>query len=55
MGYTIWILLLPLLSFILLGLGGSYMKPKAAGIIGTASLSGVTVLSYFTAFSYFSA
>ena len=55
MGYTIWILLLPLLSFILLGLGGNYMKPKTAGIIGTASLSGVTLLSYFTAFAYFSA
>lgn len=55
MGYTIWILLLPLLSFIILGLGGNYMKPKAAGVIGTTSLSLVTLLSYFTAYSYFSA
>ena len=55
MGYTIWILLLPLLSFITLGLGGNYMKPKAAGIIGTTALSGVTLLSYFTAFAYFTA
>ena len=55
MGYTIWILLLPLFSFLLLGLGGNYMKPKLAGILGTASLSGVTLLSYFTAYSYFTA
>lgn len=38
MGYTIWILLLPFISFVMLGLGGSKMKPKAAGVIGTASL-----------------
>ena len=55
MGYTIWILLLPLISFILLGLGGNKMKPKAAGVIGTASLAGVTILSYIMAFSYFGA
>ena len=55
MEYTILILLLPLFSFVVLGLGGNYMKPKVAGIIGTASLSGVTLLSYFTAFTYFAA
>ena len=55
MGYTIWILLLPFISFVMLGLGGSKMKPKAAGVIGTASLVGVTILSYITAFSYFAA
>ena len=55
MGYTIWILLLPLVSFILLGLGGNKMKPAVAGVIGTASLAGVTILSYFTAFRYFAA
>lgn len=55
MEHTIFILALPLLSFILLGLGGNYMKPKAAGIIGTVSLGCVTLLSYFTAFRYFAA
>ncbi|MBO7191940.1 MAG: NADH-quinone oxidoreductase subunit L [Bacteroidales bacterium] len=55
MSYTIWILLLPLISFLVLGLCGNYMKHKVAGIIGTASLCGVTLLSYFTAFSYFTA
>ena len=43
------------MSFLLLGLCGGYMKPKAAGIIGTLSLSCVTVLSYLTAYKYFSA
>lgn len=55
MGYTIFILLLPLLSFLLLGLGGNFMKPKAAGVVGTFSTAAVTLLSYFTAFRYFSA
>lgn len=53
MEYTIFILVLPLLSFLLLGLLGKFMKPKVAGIIGTLSLLGVTVLSYLTAFQYF--
>ncbi len=54
-GYTIWILLLPLLSFIVLGLAGMKMKHKTAGLIGTCSLGVVTLLSYITAFSYFTA
>ena len=54
-GYTIWILLLPLLSFIVLGLAGMKMKHKVAGLIGTCSLGLVTLLSYITAFSYFTA
>ena len=54
-GYTIWILLLPLLSFLVLGLCGMKMKHKMAGLIGTSSLGIVTLLSYITAVSYFSA
>ncbi len=54
-GYTIFILLLPLLSFLVLGLLGMKMSHKSAGLIGTCSLGLVTVLSYFTAFQYFSA
>ena len=49
------ILLLPLLSFIVLGLAGMKMQHKTAGIIGTCSLSLVTILSYWTAFTYFTA
>ena len=47
------ILLLPLFSFVILGLAGMKMSHKTAGLIGTASLAIVTVLSYVTAFSYF--
>ena len=51
--YVFLILLLPLLSFILLGLAGMKMSHKLAGIIGTTSLAVVTVLSYYTAIEYF--
>ncbi len=54
-GYTIFILLLPLLSFLVLGLAGMKMKHKVAGLIGTCSLGLVTILSYITAFQYFTA
>ena len=47
--YVYLILLLPALSFILLGLAGMKMSHKLAGIIGTCSLAVVTVLSYYTA------
>jgi len=53
MQYTLLIVLLPLLSFIVLGLMDSKWKPKVAGTIGTAVLSIITVLSYYTAFEYF--
>ena len=49
------ILLLPLLSFIVLGLAGMKMQHKTAGLIGTCSLSLITILSYWTAFEYFTA
>ncbi len=55
MNYTLFILLLPFLSFLILGLAGMRMKHKVAGAIGTASLMGVTILSYLTAWDYFSA
>lgn len=55
MGYTIAILALPLLTFVVLGLFGSYMKPKAAGIAGILSVGGTALLSWYTAFRYFSA
>ena len=53
MEYTI--LLLPLLSFLLLGIGGKWMTHRTAGFIGTAVLGVVAVLSYVTAVQYFSA
>lgn len=53
MEYTILILILPFLSFLILGLAGMRMKNGVAGAIGTASLGGVALLSYLTAFNYF--
>ena len=53
MDYTILILVLPVLSFLVLGLTGMFMKHRVAGLIGIASLLGVTILSYLTAFKYF--
>ncbi len=55
MEYTILILLLPLLSFILIGLLDSKLKPAAAGLFGTVVTGIVALLSYWTAFSYFGA
>ena len=53
MEYTIYILLLPLFTFILIGLLSNKLSHKVAGIIGTTSLAFVTILSYITAFEYF--
>ena len=55
MEYTILILLLPLLSFLVLGLDGKWMSHRTAGLIGTAVLGAVAVLSYLTAIHYFTA
>ncbi|MBR2185090.1 MAG: NADH-quinone oxidoreductase subunit L [Prevotella sp.] len=56
--YTIGILLLPLLSFLVIGLidyfrGKNGWLHKAAGLMGTCSLGIVTILCYITAFQYF--
>jgi NADH-quinone oxidoreductase subunit L len=51
--YTIWILLLPFLMFLLLGLAGHKLKPKLSGLLGTVGLAVITVLSYITAYKYF--
>ncbi len=55
MEYTLFILLLPFLSFLLLGVWGKWLSHKVAGLIGTLSLAAVTVLSYMTAWTYFTA
>lgn len=52
--YTILILLLPLLTFVTLGLLDSKLKPKVSGLIGTIVLTIVALLSYYTAFHYYS-
>lgn len=51
--YSILILALPLVMFLILGLGGKYMKPIVAGTLGTLSLTTMAVLAYTTAYQYF--
>lgn len=53
MEYTLFILLLPLLSFLTLGIGGKWMSHRTAGSIGTLVVGIVTLLAYCTAFTYF--
>ena len=55
MELTIFILALPLLSFLILALAGMKLSHKIAGCIGTLSLATVAVLSYITAAQYFGA
>lgn len=51
--YAFLILLLPFLSFLLLGLLGTKMPKKVAGYIGTALMLVVVCLCYYTAYQYF--
>ncbi|MBR1889945.1 MAG: NADH-quinone oxidoreductase subunit L [Alloprevotella sp.] len=51
--FTLLILLLPLASFLFLGLAGHKLSHKAAGLVGTICLGIVAVLSYYTAIRYF--
>ena len=53
MEYTILILLLPFLSFLLLGIAGKWFSHRAAGLVGTCCLAVVTILSYMTAYDFF--
>ncbi len=51
--YTIWIVLVPLVVFLVTGLFGGRFKPLVSGIIGTAGLFISFGLSVFTAWKYF--
>ncbi len=53
MEYSLLIVITPFLLFLLLGLGGSKMKPNVAGIIGTLGMAFAAVLSYAVAYQYF--
>ncbi len=44
--YTLLIIVLPAIMFLILGLLGGKMKPIVAGVLGTLSLAVMTVLSY---------
>lgn len=51
--FSIWIVLIPLLMFLFLGLCGHKLKPSVAGILGTLGLFISATLSYFVAYQYF--
>jgi NADH-quinone oxidoreductase subunit L len=53
MEFSLLIIALPLLFFFVLGLGGSKMSHRAAGILGTLSMGAAAALSYITAARYF--
>ena len=52
MELTILILLLPFLSFLILGIGGKWMSHRTAGTIGTLILGAVAVLSYAVSYTH---
>lgn len=51
--YTLFIPLILLTTFILIGLAGGKLKPVLSGIAGVVSVFISTVLSYLTAYNYF--
>ena len=51
--YVLWIPLLPLLTFVVLGIFGRKYFKTSAGIIGTSSLLAAAILSFNTAYHYF--
>lgn len=53
MQYTLLILLLPLLNFLVTGLMDTRWKAKVAGTFSTLVIAIITVLSYGTAYEYF--
>ena len=53
MEYTILIVLLPLLTFLVLGLLGMKLKACASGLVGTLSMAVTTALAYGTTWQYF--
>jgi NADH-quinone oxidoreductase subunit L len=51
--FIVLIPLIPLVTFVVLGLAGRKYFPTSAGIIGTTSLLASTLLSFYTAYNYF--
>ena len=51
--YTIYILIIPIAVFLLLGFFYNKIKPAVAGWIGVAGLTAVAGMSYYTAYQYF--
>lgn len=53
MDYSIIIVALPLLMFLILALAGMKMPQRVAGLLGTTGLLVITVLSYIVTYQYF--
>lgn len=53
MGFTVYIILIPLVMFLFLALGSKWLGPRAAGLAGTLGMAAATALSYMAAYSYF--
>ncbi len=51
--YTIWIPLLPLIGFLIIGFVGRKLPYPIPGLIGITGIFGALVLSYITAYKYF--
>ena len=51
--YTIYIPLIPLAVFLVLGLNYDKIKPAISGWIGSLGLFTSLILSYYTAYKYF--
>ncbi|MDP4280686.1 MAG: proton-conducting transporter membrane subunit, partial [Bacteroidota bacterium] len=51
--YTVWIVLIPLIFFVLIGLFGRQFKPIVSGLVGTSGLLASMVLAWYTAYQYF--
>jgi len=51
--YTILILLIPLILFVVVGLFGNRFKPIVSGVVGTTGLFVIWILSLITAYKYF--
>lgn len=51
--YTIWIVILPFLAFLINGLGSGKLPGRASGWVATIAIGISTFLSYQTAFQYF--
>ena len=51
--YTLYIVLIPLFTFLITGLLGHKIKDSISGLIGTFGLGASAVISYLTAYNYF--
>ncbi len=51
--YTIWIILLPFIGFLLIGLFMKKLPPIASALVGTTAILGSSILSFVTVYKYF--